>query len=92
MQNVYFTDLGICKTTSGPDPGADCVFPFKLNIMYYTGKNEVLEYTECTTDWANEDPGIPWCSTTTDQTGRDAVGQGKWGHCGSNCPGVGGIM
>ena len=63
-----------CTTVSGADPGADCVFPFTIKEVVYSA---------CAKDWDEDD--TPWCSTLTDQNGIHVGGQGKWGHCASNC-------
>jgi len=60
-----------CTTTSGPQSGQACVFPFR-----YKGK----VYTEC----ATEDQSAAWCSTEVDVGGNFV--DGKYGFCPSTCP------
>ena len=66
----YFTVVHNCTTVGGPDPGANCVFPFT-----YDG----VVHTECV------DFGLPklLCATLTDQNGNYV--KGNWGYCASNC-------
>ena len=61
-----------CLTTSGPDPGRQCQFPFT-----YMGRT----YAGCTYSF-----GIPqsWCSTATSEAG-DYI-PGSWGYCSHPCP------
>ena len=63
-----------CTTVSGPDSGANCVFPF-----IYKGK----QYRGCIL--VDADDGKPWCSTLTDSSGQHVGGQGRWGHCPASC-------
>ena len=74
VNKCYFTVVHNCKTVSGADPGANCVFPFTFG--------EVV-YNKCTTVG---DDTAPWCSTLTDENGVHVGGQGKWGYCAANCP------
>ena len=59
-----------CKTTSGPEPNVECVFPFKYRDKVYN---------ECTIDGASK----PWCCTKTDSGGNHLGGH--WGYCGPDC-------
>ena len=59
-----------CLTTSGPDAGVPCVFPF-----IFKGRS----YTKCTMVHAKD--GRPWCSTRTDSRGHHVGGKRNWGNC-----------
>merc|ERR1711988_428281 len=63
--------LSSCTTSSGPQSGQSCVFPFR-----YKG----VVYTTCTTV---ERAGA-WCATSTDQAGDFQADQ--YGFCPSSCP------
>ncbi len=60
---------------SGPNPNADCVFPFN-----YKGR----QYNGCPVD--PDDSSKRWCSTKVDSDGNHVGGQGQYGHCGRGCP------
>jgi len=60
-----------CTTSSGPESGKACVFPFR-----YKG----VVYKEC----ATVDQSSAWCSTEVDAGGNFV--DGKYGFCPSTCP------
>jgi len=60
----------VCRTISGDQPNANCVFPFSYRDTVYR---------ECIT---NRDPR-PWCATRVDFNGNYVRGQ--WGYCDPNC-------
>ena len=62
----------VCVTTGGPDPGANCVFPFTYNGVEYNGCTSV--------DSVNS---VPWCSTSAIYNGQD--GENGFGHCATSC-------
>ena len=66
---ISFTG-GECVTTSGPQPGKPCHFPF-----VYNGNT----YFECTE--SNHDQ--LWCSTEVDVNG--SYFDKNWGNCGEGC-------
>ena len=68
------TDEGIlnCKTVSGPNTNAKCIFPFKYREV---------TYHQCTT----ADNSAPWCSTLVDDSGKHIGAAGNWGNCGPDC-------
>ena len=72
VNKCYFTVVHNCTTVGGPDPGANCVFPYT-----YDG----VVYTECKDDYGI---GIQVCATLKDQDGNSVRG-GYWGYCASNC-------
>ena len=64
-----------CKTVSGPNPGRDCIFPFKWNGQ---------TFNSCPVD--SDDKSKWWCSTKVDSNGNHVPNQNEYGHCGSSCP------
>ena len=68
-----------CTTVSGADPGKTCVFPFRFNGVLYN---------ECTLNGNAPGETEPWCSTLTDSNDNHQGGQGRWGFCSSDCPGI----
>merc|ERR1712029_761926 len=60
-----------CTTSSGPESGKACVFPFR-----YKG----VVHKEC----ATVDQSSAWCSTEVDAGGSFV--DGKYGFCPSSCP------
>ena len=60
----------------GADPGKSCVFPFIAGGV---------TFTECTLAGNSDDDPNHWCSTLIDESGTHVGGQGKWGHCASEC-------
>merc|ERR1712029_170430 len=60
-----------CTTSSGPESGKACVFPFR-----YKG----IVYTSC----ATVDQASAWCSTEVDAGGNYVTD--KYGFCPSSCP------
>merc|ERR1719342_338396 len=60
-----------CTTSSGPESGKACVFPFR-----YKG----IVYTSC----ATVDQASAWCSTEVDAGGNYVTD--KYGFCPSTCP------
>ena len=74
---MFITDEGVsmnCSTVSGPNPNAQCIFPFKL---------EGITYHQCTTADNAKGDITPWCSTLVDDSGEHV---GNWGNCGPDCP------
>jgi len=65
----------ICKTVGGPNPGRDCVFPFKWNGKVHNG---------CPID--SNDKTKRWCSTKVDSNGNHVPSQNEYGYCGAFCP------
>merc|ERR1712227_1126408 len=63
-----------CTTSSGPESGKACVFPFR-----YKG----VVYSEC----ATVDQSSAWCSTEVDAGGNFVTD--KYGFCPSTCPSSG---
>merc|ERR1711936_563242 len=63
--------LTSCTTSSGPQTGQSCVFPFR-----YSG----VVYTSCTA----VDRAAAWCATSVDQAGEFQDNQ--YGFCPSSCP------
>ena len=72
------TDEGIlnCSTVSGPNPNAQCIFPFKYSEV---------TYHQCTTAGNAVGDTTPWCSTLVDDSGVHIGGAGNWGNCGPDC-------
>ena len=67
----------LCKTVSGPDVGAYCVFPFMRYSTTYDG---------CSKDWIAGDPAA-WCSTNTWSYDPYEFHEiGLWGRCSCHCP------
>ena len=64
-----------CNTVSGPSANMPCIFPFRFRGV---------TYNECALD----SDGY-WCSTAVDAAGDHIGGQGNWGICSQDCPGVG---
>merc|ERR1712170_147290 len=60
-----------CTTSSGPESGKACVFPFRYNGVVYS---------EC----ATVDQSSAWCSTEVDAGGNFVAN--KYGFCPSTCP------
>ena len=65
-----------CSTVSGPNPNAQCIFPFK-----YGG----ITYHQCTTAGNAAGDITTWCSTLVDESGVHIGGAGNWGNCGPDC-------
>ena len=65
-----------CSTVSGPNPNAQCIFPFK-----YGG----ITYHQCTTAGNAAGDFTTWCSTLVDESGVHIGGAGNWGNCGPDC-------
>ena len=59
----------VCVTTGGPDPGANCVFPFTYNGVEYNGCTSV-------------DSDALWCSTKPSADLDEVDG---WGFCPPTC-------
>ena len=67
------TTTTVCKATSGPASGSECVFPFNYKGVSYTGCT-LFEDTK------------PWCSTQTDANNNHVSGVDAWGYCDATCP------
>merc|ERR1712064_243773 len=63
-----------CTTSSGPETGKSCVFPFRYNGIVYS---------ECT----SVDQSAAWCATEVDAGGNYI--SNKYGFCPSSCPSSG---
>merc|ERR1712243_97993 len=63
-----------CTTSSGPETGKSCVFPFRYNGIVYS---------ECT----SVDQSAAWCATEVDAGGNFI--SNKYGFCPSSCPSSG---
>ena len=58
---------------SGPNPNADCVFPFEFNgVIYKSCKHDLSDNTR-------------WCSTKVDANGTHISNEDNWGNCDENC-------
>ena len=80
--NIYYLPLLFeylcfvdCRTVSGPNPFAQCVFPFKHDGKTYWG---------CPID--PDDSRKRWCSTLVDRSSHHVSGRNEYGHCDVNCP------
>ena len=74
LKKPLFLCPATCQIVFGPSQGLFCSIPF-----IYKGR----KYNGCT--MADASDGKPWCSALIDRNGVHVGGQGKWGHCPSNC-------